>query len=764
MTSSTVQDANKTMKGPQRGAIIGQLWGKISPSLVPVLAVLTALIATIPLMVITGGQGNLGRGLNIAGTAYAALIEGALGLAVNDIVTPDNLSILRTFAEQDALSSGDLRRLSRSLTDVSSVGDENARRISAAIAPYSELSDDEIDQLSENVGDIQAIGVEQLELVRPLAEAMYEMERGPARTLAQTYAALESLTEEDRAAIEAQVPVAATYEDDNALLTALRLVNEWSVVGLDRILTQWDALATENFDINSPEAYDIASIITYTNGARAIRSAAETVARLDAQGVTDIPAFSEQVALVRALYEREAIDAEDVATAINTQLPGYIEQNLVVRRPGNRLTIAAGTDPSGIVYTTPQQLSTATSSTGSQDAGVEVATAETDLVPSFAYLRLGGSALIFFPANLEEMLLRAMPFIIAGLAVAVAFKGGMFNIGAEGQLYAGSILAIWVGFAFPDFFATLPSFVHIVAVIIAGLIGGFLWGAIPGFLKAFTGAHEVITTIMLNYIMIRLVDWLIKTEGLLLDPGASTPRTPFINATAVLPRFNTIPDWLFFAVGIVIALLGLYSNRRRLSNLGAILKPILTGVAVIVIGLFLSWITVANRLNIGFVIMVLAVWVTQWFFTRTTVGFEITTVGTNPDAAKYSGMSVRWNIILAMALSGMLAGLAGTIEITGKQFYMQPAFFAGLGFEAIAVSLLAASKPRNMIWAGLVWGCLLTGAGLMQVRADIAIDLVKIVQALIIMFIAADAIIRYIWRIPNSSEKGFSLFTKGMGG
>jgi ABC-type uncharacterized transport system permease subunit len=161
--------------------------------------------------------------------------------------------------------------------------------------------------------------------------------------------------------------------------------------------------------------------------------------------------------------------------------------------------------------------------------------------------------------------------------------------------------------------------------------------------------------------------------------------------------------------------------------------------------------------------MLFAVWFTDWFLNRTTLGFELRTVGTNPNAARYSGMSVRRNLIFAMALSGALAGLAGTIEISGVQFNMKPDFFSGLGFDAIAVALLARSNPRNMIYAGFLWGALLAGAGLMQVRADISIDLVRIIQALIIMFIAADAIIRYLWRVPKASESTATTFSKGWG-
>lgn len=314
------------------------------------------------------------------------------------------------------------------------------------------------------------------------------------------------------------------------------------------------------------------------------------------------------------------------------------------------------------------------------------------------------------PQAIAATVVRSTPFIICGLAVALAFKSGLFNVGAEGQLYAGAVFCVVAATTL-----RLPPIFHIPLGIIAGAVGGAFWAGIAGFLKARTGAHEVINTIMLNYIAIRITDWLIKskTPYILGDPSdASGSRTRFIEASAQLPGFR-ITDNTILHLGIPLA--------------------------------------------IGLVFLV------SWFLSRTTVGFELRTTGTNPNAARYAGMSVPRTIVLSMALSGALAGIAGAGEVLGVRYALSADFFSGLGFDAIAVALLARSNPVAIIFSGLLWGGLLTGARLMQVRASLSIDVIKIVQALIIMFVAADQIVRFIYRIPKSRGGQETLF-KGWGG
>jgi simple sugar transport system permease protein len=310
------------------------------------------------------------------------------------------------------------------------------------------------------------------------------------------------------------------------------------------------------------------------------------------------------------------------------------------------------------------------------------------------------------PKALATSLTYCTPYIFAGLAVALGFQCGLFNVGAEGQLYMGALVATVVGFSVSG----LPIYVHLPLAIAAGLLGGGIWGAIPGLLKATTGAHEVINTIMLNYIAVKTVDYLVKNP--LRDPSASLDRTPFVAESARLP----------------------------------LLWP-------------------RYELHTGFLLALVAIVLVWWFLFKTTWGFEIRTVGANPSAARYAGMSVGRNFVLAMGLSGALAGMGGLVTILGRpsEYALKAAFSSGFGFDSIAVAMLAKSHPFGIFPAAFLWGSLRNGAGLMQVRAQgISIDLVNIIQALVIMFIAADAIIRWLYRLRTRAG-GAVVFTRGWG-
>lgn len=294
-----------------------------------------------------------------------------------------------------------------------------------------------------------------------------------------------------------------------------------------------------------------------------------------------------------------------------------------------------------------------------------------------------------------ESLVQSTPYIFGGLAVALGFRAGLFNIGVEGQIFIGAATGVWAGYAIVG----LPTIIHIPVAMLFGALGGALWGFIPGFLKAKTGAHEVITTIMMNYIAFRLVDWLLKFP--MKDPTEFTPKTPWILETAKLPRLFDTPI----------------------------------------------------RFHIGFFIAVLMAVAVYYLLFKTTWGFELRMVGSNPNAARYAGVKITKTTILAMVLSGALAGMAGANEVLGVNYRLLPAFSSGYGFDSIALALLGKTHPLGVILSSLLFGFLRNGARSMQLAVGVPIDIVSILQAVILAFIAAPAIIRTIYRLRESKQK-----------
>jgi len=311
---------------------------------------------------------------------------------------------------------------------------------------------------------------------------------------------------------------------------------------------------------------------------------------------------------------------------------------------------------------------------------------------------------------LSETAVWATPYIFAGLAVALAFKGGLFNIGAEGQLALGATFSALIGYALPEWLGyDIPAIIHLPLAVIVGMGMGALWAAIPGFLKAYTGGHEVINTIMMNYIALNTISFLLNGPMKDRDPNNLIARTPLIADSARMP---TIFE-----------------------------------------GLRIHW---------GFILALLVAFLVWWVLNKTTLGFEIRTVGLNPDAAKYAGINVKRMIILTMALSGMLAGLAGTVEVTGLNYRHELGFSIGYGFDAIAIALLGKSHPLGVVLAAILFAAMRNGATRMQFLTQMPVDLISMLQALILLFVAADAIIRYIYRIKTRGER--VVLTRGWGG
>lgn len=306
---------------------------------------------------------------------------------------------------------------------------------------------------------------------------------------------------------------------------------------------------------------------------------------------------------------------------------------------------------------------------------------------------------------LSETLTAAAPLILAALGLGLGFRAGLFNIGAEGQLLMGGLAAVLVGFLGTG----LPFVLHLPLALLAGALAGGLYASIAGWLRVATGAHEVISTIMLNLISYRFLDYVLGLDWV-QRAGRADPISQSVAASAELPRL-------------------------------------------------LTWIDPNLRVHAGIFVALGAVWFVHWLMFRTTLGFEFRASGENPDAARFAGMKSGLIIVLVMALAGALAGLGGANQVLGVLGRATPGFSAGIGFTAIAVALLGRSHPVGILAAGLLFGALEAGGRQMQVDAGVSIDLIEIIQALIIVFIAAPLLVRAIF--PWGFNRGFNRRASG---
>jgi simple sugar transport system permease protein len=307
------------------------------------------------------------------------------------------------------------------------------------------------------------------------------------------------------------------------------------------------------------------------------------------------------------------------------------------------------------------------------------------LLPLAAYANLFAGA-FGSGTGIGNTLVSAAPLMFGGLAVGLGLKAGLFNIGVAGQFLVGAFAAAVTGAAL----ATTPTIVGMPLAILAGAVAGAIYGFIPGYLKARTGAHEVVTTIMLNNAAALLLTWAVN--DVVRAPGFSFPRTGDIGQSAL---------------------------------------PILLG----------------RNVHLGIVFAIVAIFVIRWILDRTTLGFEIRTVGANPNAARYAGMRPVFITALTMTISGLLAGLAGAIQMLGVIGFYAPGITASVGFDSIAVALLGRSDPIGILFAAILFGAFRAGAPLMQIETSVPIEVIDIIQALVILFLAADLVVRRVFRV-----------------
>jgi ABC-type uncharacterized transport system permease subunit len=301
------------------------------------------------------------------------------------------------------------------------------------------------------------------------------------------------------------------------------------------------------------------------------------------------------------------------------------------------------------------------------------------------------------PVQLGETMMRSTPLIFTGLAVAFAFRAGLFNIGVEGQLFIGGLVVASVGLLMGPF----PAWIGIPVLLVLAALGGAAWAFIPAVLKARVGAHEVITTMMFTYIARYLVSWV--ALGPLKAPGP-IPQTPPLPAGALIPRFVEVLPFL---------------------NTG--------------------------RGHFGFLVAIGVAGLVWLYYKYTVLGYETRAVGFNPEASETAGISVGKMTIIALCVSGAIGGLAGAVEVMGVQGKLFDQFSSGFGFTGIAVALVAKNNPLGVIPAAILFGALSAGAGTMQLEAGVPQKIVLIIQGLVILFVASEGVIRMI--IANREKK-----------
>jgi len=308
----------------------------------------------------------------------------------------------------------------------------------------------------------------------------------------------------------------------------------------------------------------------------------------------------------------------------------------------------------------------------------------------------GGSiAAIFYPLSLTTF--EATPLILTGLSVAVCFRAGMFNIGAAGQWIGGALVATWLGYA-----VHLPIVLHAVVCIIGAFIGGAIIGWIVGEIKARTGAHEVILTIMLNYVMYNFLAFVLSTPSLMQAPHQSNAVAPSIDGNAMLPHVGGPPP----------------------------------------------------QVGVGFLIALAAAAGTAWLLSRSTLGFEFRTVGASPSAARSAGISVERVWVLAFLIAGGLAGLSATTIVQGQTAPLTTTSYGTYGFDGITVALLGRARPLGVVLAGLLFGALNAGGTVMEAATGVPADVTNVIEALIVLFVAAPPLIRLLFRLRSTSGAG----------